>query len=215
MTPMPRAVTCDTCDTRDTPSRAQPGSFFSRRRHALTAIAALAGATVLPLAGCSPRLNWREHRVADARCVIALPDKPQTAQRELDFNGRKIAMSMTSTGVGPSLFALGVAQLPAESVAPAQVEATIAWFRDGLLRNLRGTLTATRPITLPMPPGRRLHGAQAVTAQGQIGADRKARLAARFYVVDDRLYQVVALAAEGEVPDEALATFFDSFRLTD
>jgi hypothetical protein len=34
-------------------------------------------------------------------------------------------------------------------------------------------------------------------------------------VVDDRLYQVVALSAEGEIPAEALDTFFDSFRLTE
>lgn len=197
---------------RATPSRDPPGSFFSGRRSTLTALAALAA---LPLAGCSPRLNWREHRVAEARCVIALPDKPQTAQRELDFNGRKVAMSMTSTGVGPSLFALGVAQLPADALAPEAVEATLGWFRDGLVRNVQGTLTATRPLQLVTPPGRTLRAAQAVEAQGRIGADRKARLAARFYVVDDRLYQVVALAAEGELTADALATFFDSFRLTD
>jgi hypothetical protein len=194
---------------RATPSRDPPGSFFCGRRRVLTALAAL------PLAGCSPRLNWREHRVAEARCVIALPDKPQTAQRELDFNGRKVAMSMTSTGVGPSLFALGVAQLPPEALTAEQVETTLGWFRDGLLRNVQGTLTATRPLQLVTPPGRTLRAAQAVEAQGRIGADRKARLAARFYVVDDRLYQVVALAAEGELTADALATFFDSFRLTD
>jgi hypothetical protein len=39
------------------------------------------------------------------------------------------------------------------------------------------------------------------------------RLAARFHVVDDRLYQLVAIGAEGELTPDALETFFTSFRL--
>ena len=169
----------------------------------------------LAAAGCSPRFNWREVRPADARCVIVLPDKPQTALRELSFDGQQITMSMTSTGVGPTLFALGVARLPAAVLRPDRLESTVEWFRDGLLRNVQGTLKEVGPVTLTAPPGRTVRTAQAVTAEGRIGAGRKAVLAARFYVVDDRLYQVVALGAEGEIPADALDTFFDSFRLID
>jgi hypothetical protein len=190
-------------------SRGEPGFFFFRRGLLGAALASLL------LAGCSPRLNWREVKLAEARCVIALPDKPQAVQRELDFDGQKVRMDMTSTGVGPSLFAVGVARLPASAVAPERLASTISWFRDGLLRNVNGSLTGTQPVTLAAPPGRIVRSGQAVTAQGRIGNDRKAALAARFYVVDDRLYQVVALSAEGEIPAEALDTFFDSFRLTE
>jgi hypothetical protein len=192
-------------------SRGEPGFFFSRRR-TLAMAAALAA---LGAAGCSPRFNFREVKLAEARCSIALPDKPQTVQRELDFNGHRVTMDMTSTGVGPTLFALGVAQLPPEVVAPAQLDATLTWFRDGLLRNVGGTLTGTTAVGLAAPVGRNVRAAQAVTARGRIGADRKAVLAARFYVVDDRLYQVVALGAEGEIPADVLDAFFDSFRLTE
>ncbi|MDZ7652937.1 MAG: hypothetical protein U5L03_10465 [Burkholderiaceae bacterium] len=192
-------------------SRGDPGFFFSRRR----GLAAVVAVVALGMAGCSPRFNFREVKLAEARCVISLPDKPQTAQRELDFNGRRVTMDMTSTGVGPTLFALGVAQLPPEAVAPAQLDATVAWFRDGLLRNVGGTLTGTTVVGLAAPVGRAVRTAQAVTARGRIGADRKAVLAARFYVVDDRLYQVVALGAEGEIPADVVDTFFDSFRLTE
>jgi hypothetical protein len=190
-------------------SRGEPGFFFSRRAVLVGALAVLAGMA------CSPRFNWREIRLAEARCVIALPDKPQTAQRDMDFGGQKVTMEMTSTGVGPSLFALGVARLPAAALAPGRLDATVAWFRDGLLRNVQATLADTRSVALAAPAGRTVRIAQAVRAQGQIGAGRKAVLAARFYVVDDRLYQVVALGAEGEIPADALDTFFDSFRLTE
>jgi len=192
-------------------SRGQPGFFFCRRR----LLGATLGLPLSALSGCSPRLNWREVRPADARCVIALPDKPQAAQRELVLDGQPITMRMTSTGVGPSLFAVGVAQLPAAALGPDRLAATVAWFRDGLLRNVQGVLTGEREITLVAPAGRNVRLARAVTALGRIGAGRKAELAARFYVVDDRLYQVVALGAEGEIPTDALDTFFDSFRLTE
>jgi hypothetical protein len=193
-------------------SRVEPGFFFSRRR---LAAAVLLGALAALAAGCTPRFNWREVRPAEARCVIALPDKPQTAEREVDLAGTKVTLRMTSTGVGPTLFALGVAQLPAAALVPDRIESTIGWFRDGLLRNVQGSLTETQPLNLAAPPGRNVRSAQAIRAQGRLGADRKAVLAARFYVVDDRLYQVVALGAEGEIPADALDTFFDSFRLTE
>jgi len=187
----------------------------ARRSLSRRSVLALTAALALGTGGCSPRFNFREVRPPQALCAIAMPEKPQTVQRDLDFDGRPITMQMTSTGVGQTLFALGVATLPAEAVAPARIEATVAWFRDGLLRNVQGTLIDTRPARLAVPAGRTLRSAQAIRAQGRIGADRHAVLAARFYVVDDRLYQVVALGAEGEIPADALDTFFDSFRLTE
>jgi hypothetical protein len=196
-------------------SRAVPGFLLLHSANRRRLLTAGAGALALSALGCTPRFNWREVRPEAARCVIALPDKPQSAERELDLAGDKVTMRMTSTGVGPTLFALGVAELPPAALAPERMEATLAWFRDGLLRNVQGTLTATRALTLSAPAGRTVRSAQAVSATGRIGDGRKAVLAARFYVVDDRLYQVVALGAEGEIPAEALDTFFDSFRLTE
>jgi hypothetical protein len=60
-----------------------------------------------------------------------------------------------------------------------------------------------------------LRAAQAVSAQGQAPDGKPTALAARFYVVDDWLLQVVALAVQGELGAQALDTFFDSFRLVD
>ena len=71
-------------------------------------------------------------------------------------------------------------------------------------------------MPLPLPPGdpRRLLASESVEAFGPGPDGRKSRLAARFFIVDDRLFQVVALGADGEIPPDALDTFFTSFRLT-
>mgnify|MGYP000020590612 CR=1 FL=1 len=174
----------------------------------------LALAAVL-LAACSPKFDWREIRSAEGGFAIHLPDKPQTVTRDIDFEGTRVAMTMTSTGVGPTMFAVGVARLPPQSLADATaIRRTVAFFRDGLVRNIDGAVTWQRPAPLASAGGIALRAAEAVAARGTIGADRRAaQLAARFYVADDRFYQVVALGAEGELTDDVLEAFFTSFRL--
>jgi hypothetical protein len=170
---------------------------------------------------CSPRFDWRELRGPPGTFIVALPGKPQTVSREVvlpvDGASQRIEMSMLSTGVGASLFAVGTAELPASLLAtPAVLEQTLAWFRDGLARNVGDAAPVVTAV--PRPPaglgGRRLRAAQSFSAAGAAGAGgRRARLAARLYVADDRFYQLVVIGAESEVPPQALETFFDSFRL--
>ena len=196
-------------------SRVPPGLFFCAPRRRWLMLASLA--PLASLAGCAPTLNFRDVRISEARCAIALPGKPQTVTREIAFAGQSLPMTMTSTGIGATLFALGHARLPAAALTADALAQTVAFFRDGLLRNFRAAATAApaAPPPLATPAGRVLRTSQALAAQGQAPDGRPTALAARFYVVDDWLLQVVALAVRGEVSAEALDTFFDSFRLTD
>jgi hypothetical protein len=177
---------------------------------------AFVAALALLAVACSQRFEWREVRIDDV-AVAALPGRPQSVTREVDVGGQPVSMTMWSTGVGATMFAVGVARLPAAlSAEPAGRAQAIAHFRDGLLRNIGGTSTTSTPPSLALPPGsaRRLFAAEAVEAVGRPGPDgRKPRLAARFFIVDDQFFQVVALGAEGEIPPEVLETFFTSFRL--
>ena len=173
----------------------------------------IAVAALLVLA-CSPRFEWREVRANDG-AVASLPGRAQSVTRELDVAGQRVSMTMWSTGVGPTMFAVGSARLPASLTADAAARAqAITYFRDGLVRNIGGTVTSSTPVPLPLPGARRLLASEAVEAAGRPGPDgRKSRLAARFFIVDDQFFQVVALGAEGEIPPEVLETFFTSFRL--
>jgi hypothetical protein len=169
------------------------------------------------LAACSERLEWREFRSPDGYSV-SIPGRSQTVAREVEFEGRKISMSMTSTGVGPSMFAVGAARLPAGIAGDAAArERAMAYFRDGLVRNIGGTITAIGPAPLVLPPGSGhvLHASQAVQASGRAGGrGPEAVLAARFFIVDDdRLFQLIALGGEGGIEPQDLDTFFTSFRL--
>jgi hypothetical protein len=171
-------------------------------------------------AACSPRFDWREIRPPAAGFVVALPDRPQTVVRDIAFDHPagpvRAEMTMVSTGVGASLFAVGSARLPPIALdTPAALTATLDWFGDGLLRNVQAA--SARPDEVRPPAGlgpRNLRAARAFSARARAGSGRPAQLAVRLYVVDDRLFQLVALGAEGEIPPQALETFFESFRLT-
>lgn len=168
-----------------------------------------ATALAVVLAACNPQFNWRELRSPDGYTVL-LPGRAQTVTREVTVQQYRVPMSMTSTGIGATLFAVGVARLP--STGGPQ---TLPLFRDALVRNIDGTLVDTSAAPLAMPPGdaRRVVASEAIEARGRDAGGRAVRLAARLMIVDDRLFQVIALGAEGELPADASDTFFSSFRL--
>jgi hypothetical protein len=174
---------------------------------------AIAVSALLALAGCSPRFDWREFRSPEGYAVL-LPGRPQTVVRDVELDGIKAPMSMTSTGIGPTMFAVGVARLPAAAVSDESArQKSLAHFRDALVRNVDGQ--AIRRSTAPGldSAGQPVLLAEALEATGRLASGQNSRLAARFFIVDDRFFQIVALGAEGEIPPEALDTFFTSFRL--
>ncbi|HEU0199271.1 MAG TPA: hypothetical protein VFR86_02445, partial [Burkholderiaceae bacterium] len=134
--------------------------------------------------------------------------------RSVTVDGRAIEMTMVSTGVGPTLFAVGVARLPADLIRDAAArEKTMTYFREGLMRNIGATTNNAAEVKIARAGAPGVTGEQ-VSARGRTGTDGRAtQLVARLALVDDRLYQVVALGAEGELPPEVLDTFFTSFRI--
>ncbi len=176
------------------------------------------------IAACSPKLDWREVRSTADAYAVSLPGKPQIVTRDVEVplagGAHKLPVTMTSAGVGATMFAVGAAQLPpAVANDDAAVRAAMAFFRDGLLRNIGVTnpVTETAPAALAARTVKQ-RASTAFEARGQLGRPGEkpspARLAARIYVVDDRLYQIVAMGSAADLPDNEIETFFMSFHLT-
>lgn len=166
-------------------------------------------------AACNPTFNWREFRSPDGFTVV-LPGRPQTVSREVKLPDGTVHMSMTSTGVGATLFAVGAASLPPGlSAEPSARQRTIGHLRDALVRNVNGTITqsSAAALSVPVRDSRRVLAAEALQAAGRDPGGRAVQLAARLFIVDDQFFQIVALGAEGEISSDALDTFFASFRL--
>jgi hypothetical protein len=170
------------------------------------------------LAACSPRFDWRIWRDAGLGYEVALPDRPQRVTRELPRSAGEapLRLTMVSVGVGPSLLAVGSAPLPTSlGDDEARRRALLDELRDGLLQNVRAGAAREEPV--PPPPGlagRRLLAASAFRAEGRAGRDGRAvQLVVRLYVVEDRLYELISLGAEADLPAAERANFLDSFRL--
>ena len=89
-------------------------------------------------AACDPTFNWREFRSPDG-FAVSFPGRPQTITREVRLPDATVQMSMTSAGIGATLFAVGVAQLPASlSADAAGRQRTAEYLRDALVRNIHG-----------------------------------------------------------------------------
>jgi hypothetical protein len=183
----------------------------------------LAAALLAWLAACSPPLDWREVRAADGGFVVALPGKPQTVTRNVTIDAQTVEMTMVSAGVGATVFAVGVARLPAPLRDSADARAaTLAHFRDALARNINGEVVARHATHVRRGAGASATApgasepvpAEQIVVRGHAGTERRAaQLVARLALVEDRFYQVVALGAEGAVPAAAIETFFTSFRI--
>ena len=191
---------------------ANRASYQSTRRR-LVAVCLAVG--IVAGAGCEPTFNWREFRSPDG-FAVSFPGRPQTITREVKLPDATVQMSMTSAGIGATLFAVGAAQLPTNlSADPVGGQRAVAYLRNALVRNINGEVSAVNSAALMLPPGssRRLHVAEAIRATGRDSSGRQVQLNARLFVVDDQVFQVVALGADGEISTDALDTFFTSFRL--
>ncbi len=73
--------------------------------------------------------------------------------------------------------------------------------------------TSVAALAVPSADSRKVLAGEAIEASGMEAGGRAVQLAARLFIVDDRLFQVVALGAKGELSAETLDTFFTSFRL--
>ncbi len=145
--------------------------------------------------------------------MITLPGRSQTVSREVVLPDAAVHMSMTSVGVGATLFAVGSAQLPPNISSNAQArQRSLALLRDALVRNINGKVVRGSALELTLHPHKIL-AAEQIEATGSNANGRAVRLAARLFIVDDRVFQIVALGADGEISSDVLDTFFASFRL--
>ncbi|HJV87319.1 MAG TPA: hypothetical protein VJ698_17765 [Noviherbaspirillum sp.] len=155
---------------------------------------------MLPLAACSPKLDWRETRGSNAPFVVLLPAKPASYTRPVNLDGLQVSMTMTAAEVDKVMYAVGSAELPDESQAPK----ALAAMKTALVHNISGTVRQEK-----VSPA----GSVPMTVDVEATGTESRILIARFLAKDKRIYQVVMLGKEGKVSREAADTFFNSFKL--
>ena len=175
------------------PGNALVAMMRTRRRGLLAAVLA-----PLMLCACTPEYNWRETVVVDGNAQIAFPAQVRSEERPLYVDGARMTFSLMSASVGPAVFAVGYAKLPADASED---------LGKSLVRRLVTSLAANGG----QPP----EGAN----QGDVFeldttvAGQPSRLVARVLVHRDILIEVVASGPKSALPLEQARDFMRSLVL--
>lgn len=165
-------------------------------------------ATLLLLGACSPTLNWREVRVAEAGLVALLPCKPERTTRTVQMGGQALQMHMVGCEAAGATLAVAYAPLP-PGMSPAQA---LEGWRSVVQTHVGATAEAVRPYApqgaAEMPQSVRLTLRNG--HWGQRAVQGQAAWFARIQPDAAMVYHAVVYADEADLG--AMAPLFDEIR---
>ena len=169
-------------------------------------------ATLFPLAGCSPEVDWREFPWKPGGFQVLLPAKPADETRDiiLGANGEwKLRLTLFSTRLTGAAVAVGYADLPPGMDAAAR-RALLASARDAFLGNAGAARSEGTPVPLegdPQALGIEFRG------NGMSGSVPVA-IIGRVYATDSRFYQLLYVGPPDHRAVQDLHLFLNSLRLS-
>jgi hypothetical protein len=159
------------------------------------------------LAGCGPASEWRELAVPEGGFAILMRGQPQYFPQQLDTPAGKMSAYLYSSDRPDAYFAVGYTDFPLALAVGAAPDKIFAGARDTWVKRIDGTPGRLTPLKLAGKyPG--VH----FTAEGKY-RDREAVVEGRLYLVDQRLYQMVAISEKGAIAQGVVNRFLASFRL--
>jgi len=179
-------------------------STLPLRRRIAALLFAAAGMTAL--AACNGS-EWQELPVREGDFNVLMRSQPHYARQQLDTPSGKIPAHLYSSARPESYFAVGYSDYPLAQIVGGSPEALFAHVRDTWVKRIEGNPVRMSPVKLAgQYPGVEF------SAEGKVkGAETF--LDARLYLVDQRLYQVIAMGRKGEVPQGVVNRYLNSFKL--
>lgn len=164
------------------------------------AILAFTGA----LAGCSPRLDWREVRVPDTGLTALLPCRPASQARRLVLAGSEVEMSMHACTGDSVVYAIASADV----TQPARVSTALAELHAAAARNLGAIPQVPGAFQVPGATPNAQTGL--TTFAGKLGDGRWVEERVAVFARGTRVYQASMLGPSVEA--EASEAFFGGLR---
>ena len=168
-----------------------------------------AGVLILSLAALTActRSEWQELAISEGGFSVLMRGQPQYVRQQVDTPGGKTYAHLYSSDRPDAFYAVGYSDYPLAFVLSSKPEELLGGVRDTWVRRVKGTLVMSSPTRIDGKyPGIEF------SAEGRV-KDADTYLQARLYLVDQRLYQVIAMGKKGEVAQGTLNRFLNSFRL--
>lgn len=158
------------------------------------------------ISGCSPALDWREVRIAEAGTELLFPCRPVRQQRKLTLDGQPRSMVLHVCDAGPASWALSHVDV----ADPAAVGAAL----QSMAASVRANLDATAAAAVA---ARAVPGATPQPQSGRWRLNGRARdgraLEAEFVVFAQGTIVVQATVLGTVVPPQDAETFLGSLRV--
>lgn len=156
------------------------------------------------LAACSPALDWRETRPANAGLTLLMPCKPQLHERQVLLVGSTVRMALHACTAGEQTWALAFADVG----DPQRLGAALQALAQAATGNVNAT--STRELALVVP-GATPHGSsKRAQAQGQLADGQTRHLQFAVFAHGTRVFQATALGPSLQA--DAAQTFMESIR---
>jgi hypothetical protein len=163
----------------------------------------------LLLAGCGSSSKWKEFRSKvgnfSVKAPVALEEQPQSSDLSI---GKASAHTYLAESDG-ILYAVAYTEFRQEIIDAGDPEEMLSNARDTMITSLSGELVLETRKSLGNFPGRELV-VDTIMPDYKYGV-----MKARIYLVNNRLYQVMALVDKMNADTSAITRFLDSFKLID
>jgi hypothetical protein len=175
--------------------------FVHRWRSVFIALLALG------VAACT-QSEWQELSINEGGFRILMRGQAHYARQPIETPAGRMVGHLYSSDRPDGYFAVGYSDYPIAHVIGSPAKDVLTGVRDTWVKRVDGKLTMSGAIEID---GK--HPGVEFAAEGRVkGADTF--LHGRLYLVDQRLYQVIALARKGEMPQGVVNRFLNSFKLT-
>ena len=157
--------------------------------------------------------EWVEVSPAGLGFSVAMPRKPTVDQQYVELPFGRVPFSMHVVELDTMAYIVGLATYPKKVMQATDPATMLPGAQAGSIKNVDGRLVHEQEITLNGYPGREFTaegtGKGSAATQLPIGG----LLHARFYVVDNRMYQVMVIGTKDSLPQADIDKFFSSFQL--
>ncbi|MCD8487196.1 MAG: hypothetical protein LRZ84_10815 [Desertifilum sp.] len=149
--------------------------------------------------------NWNTFSSPNGGFSILMPGTPQpVVQQTVNLPEGQVTSSLFGSRTEDSAYIVGYSDLPGAAIASAaDRQLLFDSFLEGFARSINGQVVGQNPIQLNRYEGREFEVQmnEGITAIGRV------------YLVEQRLYQMVAVIQREQNSPQRIQGFFDSFRL--
>jgi len=153
--------------------------------------------------------NWQEYRSQAGRYSILMPDKPKEQTQTVNSAAGSLDMHIASFEDRSGAYLVIYVDYPADMIHSGQEKDVLDGAMQGAVANVDGKLTRQQDFPLGKVPGREVE----FDAPAK-GAQPATHIKVRYFLTNDRLYQVMVVAQQNPgLPTDA-QKFLDSFKLS-